>query len=200
MTYVVLDIGAGTRGFGKDLIALNRDVPLQVLCGEPEWGVGPLWRALSPSKAAALLKTGKRGTYRIESSYRRFQLPDSSLDLVTLNAPHAMTAPLVWPIHTELERCLRPGGIFFSSFPAYDMGIVPKNFIQLEKGRWGFRPWWVEIEGHKLPPKSPTRFPQSFTVRDNIFGHRFGNPRARGSSYVYSGGISPGWVLWQKPE
>ena len=199
MTYVVLDIGAGSRAFGADLKACNPKIPMLVLCGEPHWGIGPFFKAIPSEGVGQLLRDGSTGVKRIISSYERFEVPDESLDLVTLNSPHPLYFMFLRKMYLELRRCLKPGGLFFSSFPAHEMATVPKDFVHLQSGRWGLRPEWIEIDCELAPTRAPVRFPQSTTLRSNIREHAFGDPASRGSSYIYFDGISPGWNLWQKP-
>lgn len=199
MTYVVLDIGAGSRAFAIDLRWFNRPQKMLILCGEPEWGLGPFFRGVSPKKVAPLIKQGRSGIHKITASYDAFGVPDGSLDMVSLNAPHPMNWLRMDGIDAELDRCLKPGELFFSSYPRYHMGGIPKAFSLIEKGRWNKRPDSVRVDRALLPKSAPNRFPQSPTVSGNIRAHAHGHECLRSSHYAYHDGISPGWMLWQKP-
>ena len=195
MSYVVLDIGAGSRLFGSHLAGLNHHTKMLVLCGEPGWGIGPFFRPISTEKALRLMGRGATGVKRIVAEYENFGLPDSCLDLVTLNAPHPLMPSYV---ASELTRCIKSGGLFFSSFPKYDFGNVNEDFCLVAEGRWRHDARSVCIPDAVLPNGRPVCFPQSPTVRSNIMEHAFGNPRSRGSGYIYFDGISPGWRVWRK--
>lgn len=198
MAYAVLDIGAGSCVFAKELRSLNRRVPMLVLCGEPRWLDLPFFRALSPEKACSMLQNGSKGVKHLNASYEKFGLPAASLDMVTLNCPHPFSIGAVGKMGSELERCLKPGGIFFSSFPAFDLARVPEHFVHLADGGW-MHGKHVRLDTYLLPKGAPSLIPQSPVLRSNIRTHRFGNPQAGGSGYLYHDGIRPGWKLWQKP-
>ncbi|GEM_PF-4198896 len=200
MTYVVLDIGAGSRAFAKELCSKNRWLQMSVLCGEPYWGPLSFLSVARPSKVSSLLATHKRGIWRVHASFGNFMLPDESLDLVTMNAANPMDFMSASKVHLELSRCLRPGGLFFSSFPAYPVGTIPKDFVCIGRGDWKHDPQEVTIPRHMLPKGAPSVFPQSRVIRSNIRLHRNGLHRTQPSGYLYKDGISPGWELWQKPE
>ncbi len=195
MSYVVLDIGAGSRAFGKDFSRLNRGTRMLVLCGEPEWGFGPLFRPISEQKVQTLIGCESTGVKRVVAEYEAFGLADNSLDLVTLNAPHPFMPSNV---ASELSRCVKSGGLFFSSFPKYDFGNVGDDFSLVAEGRWRHDTRTICVRDATFPSGRTIYFPQSPTVRSNIIEHAFGNPRSRGSSYIYFDGISPGWRLWRK--
>jgi len=199
MAYVVLDIGAGSRAFGAALQSANRNIPMLVMCGEPAWGIGPFLKACAPRKISRLLRQGKTGVIRIRSSFGQFELEDESLDLVTLNCPHPFDFLGRPKIHNELSRCLKPGGMFFSSFPMIDVADMSGHFTLIESGGWGEHEC-LAIDPSLLPASAPYRFPQSLILAHNIHVHRHGDPRSGGSSYIYRDGINPGWNLWQKPS
>jgi len=197
MVFTVLDIGAGSCAFAKDFARANHSVPMAIFCGEPAWGLGPFFRPISLKKRDRILNRKSTGVWRVVSAYAKFQLPDESLDLVTLNAPHpfmgfGMTSRMV----PELARCIKPGGLFFSSYPRTDSGFVPRNFELLSEDHWYKLD--EEVIFQKLP--EPNRFPQSPTVSHNMRVHRYGDPLARGTAYTYYSGISPGYRLWRKPQ
>lgn len=197
MVYTVLDIGAGSRAFGKWLVRANRNIPMSVFCGEPEWGRGPFGGPISEGRSDRVLACEILGVWRIISEYAHFQFPDESLDLVTLNAPHPFWFQECGKMPPELQRCLKPGGLFFSSYPATDIGLVPTDFELLAEGRWHKPGQGVTFA--EMPMDRPSRFPQSPTVTHNMRVHWYGDPHAVGTSYIYFGGISPGYRLWRKP-
>jgi len=199
MAYVVLDIGAGAPTFAQDLRSRNPATKMLVFCGEPQWGIGPFFRAISSERIERLLVEKKAGVHRITATYAKFNLPDESLDLVTLNSPHPFFFGSVAPIVHELRRCLKPGGLFFSSFSLMDLARVPEEFEEIGKGRWDYDTPCIDVSLGKSSRVSSVRFPQSPTLSSNIREHRFGDPRAHGSEYLYADGISPAWVAWEKP-
>ncbi|HEV7121234.1 MAG TPA: hypothetical protein VGN56_00240 [Candidatus Paceibacterota bacterium] len=201
MTYIVLDIGAGSRAFGLDLAIHNRTIPMSIFCGEPRWGIGPFSRAISEKNKDEIIEQHRRGVWRLISRYQRFAFEDASLDLITLNAPHPFHGfRMQVPLAKEIDRCLRPGGMFFSSYPRTDFGAVLKGYELLIEGSWGHGGKPITFPAWKLPAGVPTRFPQSPTIIHNIRVHQHGNPRAMGTQYIYFDGISPGYRLWKKPE
>lgn len=200
MAYVVLDIGAGSRAFAKDLQWHNRSRRMLILCGEPQWGVGPFFRGASSKKVTALIEQRRSGIYKMTASYAAFGVPNGSLDMVTLNAPHPMSWLCMDTIEVELDRCLKPGGLFFSSYPRHHMGGVPKTFGLIGEGRWHRESESVRVNHLLLPSGAPYQFPQSPTVSGNIRAHARGHESLRSSNYVYHDGIAPGWKLWQKPQ
>jgi hypothetical protein len=104
-----------------------------------------------------------------------------------------------WGIVPEIQRCLKKGGLFFSSWPKIPWNDVPTGFSLVKEGQWS-RVWKnAKIPKALLPNGSPTTFPLSPFIQANIIAHRYGNPRRHGSSYIYFDGISPGYSLWQKP-
>ena len=199
MTYVVLDIGAGSRAFGMDFRAMNPKTPMLVLYGEPQWGLGPFFKPLRPEQVPRLIQSGATGVKRIISEFSSFAVPDESLNLVTLNSPHPFDIVFFGRFSHELQRCLKPGGLCFSSYSKFDMARVPESFLKLSHGRWAQRTAHIEIDSALLPTNTPNRFPQSFTLESNIRAHRSRDRDSFSSSYIYHDGISPGWCLWQKP-
>ncbi|MGE5541051.1 MAG: class I SAM-dependent methyltransferase [Bacillota bacterium] len=199
MVYTVLDIGAGSLAFAKDFQRLNRETPMLILCGEPQWGLGPFFKPLPPERLTQVLKARRPGIHRITSQYEKLEVADESLDLVTLNAPHPFCVRPTQMLAFELARCLKPGGLFFSSYPRYDLGRVTQDFQLVTHGKWrGI--YEATALSEELVPEHPARiFPQSPVIAHNIRVHRHGDPLARGTSYVYFDGISPGYALWQKP-
>lgn len=195
MTYTVLDIGAGSSAFGRDLVRWNRSVPMSVFCGEPWWFFP---RPISETRKQRILARGLRGIWRVTSRYSEFGFPDESLDLVTLNAPHPFTAPDSSFLN-ELDRCLKPGGLFFSSFPRWSL-VEPRHFSLLIEGAWkqGGKEGGRMLQ-QDYPDVAPTAFPCSPCIMSNIVTHRYGDARSYGSSYIYWDGISPGYKVWRKP-
>ena len=195
MTYVVLDIGAGARAFGLDLARLNPQKRMLVFCGEPSWGWGPFFRPITLERAEGLISQNVRGVKRIDASYDDFRLSAHSLDLVTLNSPHPFSSVFMRNMERELERCLKPGGLFLSSYPRYDLGRQPGNFELLAEGRWERRSNVTQA----LDEVVSFIFPQSPILKQNIRVHTWGDPRSLGTSYIYYDGILPGYRLWRKP-
>ncbi len=196
MPFAALDIGAGSTEFARIFCRKNARLKTTFFCGEPEWRFSPF--KLSQEKKLSVLRAGKRGIYKVQGTYRSFSFPEQSLDLVTLNAPHPFSLNALSGIGAELDRCLKPGGFFFSSFPRMDLGLVPNSFTLLHRGYWEKLGEIAALSVSNLVvPK--LFFPQSNTIWANMYTHRFGNPHKYGSGYLYSDGIAPGYRLWQKP-
>jgi SAM-dependent methyltransferase len=112
MSKLMLDIGAGGSSFARLFRKYNPHLDVTVLCGEPSW------RWLQRLSFGGSVKA-------VESTYNKFAVADDSLDIITLNAFHPYFPP--HGIETEVLRCLKKGGLFFSAHPA---GMVPKVSLQ----------------------------------------------------------------------
>ena len=202
MSYTVLDIGAGSKFFAKALRKRNPKIDMLVLCGEPYWEdiihYASL-RVVSREKTSRLLNKGDTGVYRVKASYEDFKLPENSLDLVTLNCPHPFGGPKKEMV-SELERCLKPGGLLFSSHVAFDVGQYPASFELITAGRWKGIKTAIDVSGGPLPESVARVFPQSWNMTHNILAHKNRDPFTKGIDYVYCNGISPFWKLLQKPK
>ena len=203
MTHVALDIGAGSKAFGRALRRYNPDVKMLVLCGEPHWETklfGSLIYVISREKAVRLINAGRTGVYRIEAAYEDFRLPDESLDLVTINSPHPLI-PISMEMINEVERCLKPGGLYFSSYPLYDPNRYPKSFKKIAEGPWGKAARVLRLEDETEFKSAFKIFPPGPILVSNIQTHQ--NRRDEypyyGVGYIYSTGIKPRWQLWRKP-
>lgn len=104
MCKILLDIGAGGSSFVKYLRNYNSNLDVYFLIGEPEYD--KLWDCKI---------SWWRRIKKIQASYHDFGVRSSSLDFVTLNAPHPLV-PLTG-FNEELVRCLKKGGYFISAHP-----------------------------------------------------------------------------------
>ncbi len=110
MTRVLLDIGAEGVAFARRFIFANQRQNLILLCGNMRFkGV---WNGED---------MGSGSIRKIHAWYDSFNVPDTSLDVVTMNSfnPGSGTPQ---GISRELYRALKPGGIFFS---AHQAGLHP---------------------------------------------------------------------------
>ncbi len=145
MTGVLLDIGAGNKTFVRTFRKLNPHAALTFLCGEPEFC----------GEWDGQVVEGR--TQNIFAYYDNFNVPDASLNMVTLNGFHPFSLPC--GIGKELVRCLKPGGMFFSAHPAamhpcldpYEFDIIvygvtptgePQYDLRFQQVRKGFRRWF----------------------------------------------------------
>lgn len=220
MTYTVLDIGARDKKFARSLMKENKHAEMLIFCGEPGWSLmRPSFleastsfdlldffmyyrnffrRPASQEKVSRYLNNKHSGVYFIEGTYESFNLPDNSLDLVTLNAPHPFSPPGM-EMKEELIRCLKPGGLFFSSFPLCDVAKIPESFIKVAEGRWRRPGSLVRLEEesyHEFPFRV---FPQSPVIESNIRTHQGNRHIGNIVGYIYSNGINPRWQIWRKP-
>jgi hypothetical protein len=117
MGRLMLDIGAGGSSFARLFRKYNPHLNATVFCGEPGWtwtqGIG-FWGSVK----------------KIDACYNAFNLPDESLDIVSLNAFHPYCAPR--DIESEVLRCLKKGGLFFSAHP---VGLMPSVSLEGKKNR-----------------------------------------------------------------
>jgi len=188
-TMVVLDIGAGSKYFARRLRAFNPLLSMYILCGEPTWqGV---WK--NDEKVTGQIK-------KIRAAYKHFNVPDSSLDLVTLNAFHPLMPP--HGIHAELKRTLRPGGIFINAHPVgYSLAPDEDAFIRVQNEGCDFftfskvkryRGFFLTPYCHIKLSEGTLIYPASWTIRERITELSFAaDQRCGSSSYVYSNTISP---------
>lgn len=220
MAYTVLDIGAGCKTFARALKKVNKHAEMLVFCGEPGWSLrnsgfleaitsddmfdlSMYWwnlfrRPITKEETLYFLNNEHSGIYFIEATYESFNLPDNSLDLVTMNAPHPFDVPGL-EMKQELLRCLRPGGLFFSSFPQHDVAKIPESFIKVVEGAWG-SPGSLARLNDDNSSKRPFRvFPQSPDVESNIRTHQDNEHIGNTMEYIYSNGINPRWQVWKKP-
>ncbi len=183
---VMLDIGAGNTKFVRSYRRYNSKQSLMYLCGEP--GFSDPWRK---GKLLANPKKGK--IVKVRASYDDFGLPDDSLDIVSLNAPHPFCPPC--GIGKELVRCLRSGGLFFSAHPVgWHPKLPPEEFYEVlfpAKGEGETKPevyfrryGWDRIDIHLDIGGGPVIvYPASPTLRNRLTQ----GMRTNDISYVYSG-------------
>ena len=166
MTKVLLDIGAGGVAFVHAFKMHNAQYNLSFLCGDPRFK--NVWNGTCI----------QGGIQKVCAWYENFNVPDRSIDVVTLNAH----SPISFSTHliAELKRVLKPGGIFFSAHP---VGLHPRlptddfslvavetrhsNMVtelpfQQDRGLWQ---WSVVID---LPNKNVIIYPASPLIRDRM--------------------------------
>lgn len=203
MRSVILDIGAGSRYFARRLRWRNWKKPQLIFCGEP-WEDRHWKKDVDSSQIRNHIKNGKRGIFRVHSGYDKFDFEDASLDMVTLNAPHVLMPPN--GIELELIRCLKPGGIFFFSYPI-EFGLsasLKETFELLTRERFQDTSLinLEEVQGYPshlpnvITPSSVMKYNIQENIRRKIPGYR--NPT--GMSYIYrESHLINGYEVWQKP-
>ena len=212
MVFTVLDIGAGSLEFARRFARKNWSKRMLIFGGEPRWNQFSLPRNIvSGTEAARFMAHGRIGEYRIVSKYDSFAFANNSLDMVTLNAP-APPFGLPFGVETELERCLKPGGMFFYAYPLLFYPIpLPSHFECLSEGFWSEQGSALQLDKVGLPCGAPTKFPASRTIRWNLkmqwfrvhdpqaYEYYFARTGRSKSSCVYwKSGVHPGFQLWIK--
>lgn len=201
MSFVILDIGAGSRAFARCLRLRNWGKRLLVFCGEPHWNPWS-WGYVEPKRAAEFIAAGAAGAYKIDSKYAAFQFADESLDMVTVNAPHPL-AP-AGGIGREADRCLKKDGLIFFASPLYtNSGELPRGRFELVcKNAWK-NSRTLDFSKEALPVGAPTRIPPSFVMRNAMWAKRLQDrnphePLGTNSYMYHQTGVSPKYELWRK--
>lgn len=203
MRSVILDIGAGSKYFARRLWWRNWKKPQLIFCGEP-WE-RPHWkRDIDSHQIRNFIKNDKRGIFRIRSGYDTFDFEDASLDMVTLNAPHVLMPPR--GIEPELIRCLKPGGIFFFSYPIeFGLSASLKEAFELLTRERFHDTSLINLEKvHGYPSHLPNVITPSsvmkYNIRENIRRKIPGYRNSMGMSYIYrESRLINGYEVWQKP-
>ncbi|MBI3572064.1 class I SAM-dependent methyltransferase [Candidatus Kaiserbacteria bacterium] len=201
MACVLLDIGAGSKEFVRRLWWRNWNCPLLSFCGEPSWEyLKPL--VISRERAARLIAQGGTWSYHVVSRYSAFAFDDATLDVVTCNAP---LSPFHLPfrMEKELERCLKPGGIFFYSYPSPQMYLPLKleqrGFTQIAIGHFADDQSPVRLKD-LVPDWAPSVFPPSDIIKQSLvekIERRNEFEGTRSSSYVYArSAVCPTYEVW----
>jgi SAM-dependent methyltransferase len=139
MVKVLLDIGASSRVFAKHFHLSNPSQSYTILCGSERFEGE--WSGLRESGHSAM----------IHASYSAFNVPDASLDIVTLNdCDHLLC---VDDFAGELVRTLKSGGFFIS---AHKGGLHPhfKENVLIPMS------FYVPIDSHALSIVSDLEFEQ----------------------------------------
>ena len=209
---VILDIGAGGLSFAKDLVKNNKDKNLVVFCGEPNWMPSPrdyYNKILNQYNSNKFIESETKGIYRVNSKYDQFRFGDETLDMVTVNSPSPITPPD--GIESELDRCLKPGGIFYYGHSTYIDLEMPKSFELVREGGYpdfSLRNWWNSFQfdiSNDLKDYScdvPTILTASPVLESNIIELNF---RINNSDYKKSKGyiydripLCPNYQVWVK--
>ncbi len=202
MAKVLLDIGAGDTSFVKDFRSYNPKLQFLYLCGDKRFQGS--WNA----------DATRPGIQKLFALYNAFNVPDQSLDIVTVNGVNPFWGG-THGIEAELVRTLRPGGLFFAAHP---IGLSPRldeqvfrpmlfpvhkdgpAFVRVGFGKRGtFFPRWVSL--FVLPNGAEVEYPASPTIRDRITYLHLKEmgmaPPSRG--YIYRGtDESPTVRVWVK--
>lgn len=206
MAKVLLDIGAGNTSFVKNLKSYNPKLRFLYLCGDRR--LKGLWNG----------DATHAGVRKIFALYSAFNVPDQSLDAVTLNGLNLFDGG-THGIEAELIRTLKPKGLFFAAhpiglFPRLDedifkpvlftecTGMLSTIFASAGFSRRGliFSRWSSLIV---LPDCTKVEYPASPTIRDRImylsFKERGITPPSQG--YIYRGtDKQPSVRVWMKQE
>lgn len=169
MVKVLLDIGAGDTSFAKDFKSFNPRLKFLYLCGDKRFQGS--W---SGDAASA-------GVRKMFALYSAFNVPDQSLDIVTLNATNLFEGSTKG-IESELVRTLKPGGVFFAAHPIgmsphidehiFKPVLFPKHedgstFVRVGFGKRGvFFPRWTSL--FVLPNGAEVEYPASPAIRNRI--------------------------------
>ncbi len=166
MAKVLLDIGAGGETFVRAFKEHNAQYGLSYLCGDVRFS--NVWNG-----------TCVQGDIQqVYACYENFNVPDASIDVVTLNAHSPVSFSL--RLIAELKRVLKFGGVFFSVHPAGlhprlpsdDFASVPLETLhggsgtelifQQDRGLWR---WSITID---LPNTNVIVYPASPLIRDRM--------------------------------
>lgn len=199
---VILDIGAQSKYFARCLRISNLNIRQLIFCGEPKWKGGD--NPIPSSWIPELIAKKAKGIFPVVSHYNKFDFPDASLDMVTLNAPYLMMPPR--GIEKELVRTLKPGGIFFFAYPVQfsPMEFPPDTFILRKRGIFhdvGLIDL-AEIPG--FPRHLPSQIWPSKVMKDNIkealLRRHYPDFRlGKSISYMYHDvDLVNGYQIWQK--
>jgi hypothetical protein len=166
---VLLDIGAGDMSFAKDFRSSNPKYKCLYFCGDKHFKGS--WNGDSASA----------GIRKMFALYNAFNVPDTSLDIVTLNGFNPLSG-LLRGIESELARTLKSGGVFFSAHPIgmhprlseslftrvlfseYGKGSVVDS-VGFGKSGTFFPRWTCPLV---LPNGVEVEYPASPTIRDRI--------------------------------
>lgn len=199
---VILDIGAQSKYFARCLRISNLNIRQLIFCGEPKWRGGD--NPIPSSWIPELIAKKAKGIFPVVSHYNKFDFPDASLDMVTLNAPYLMMPPR--GIEKELVRTLKPGGIFFFAYPVQfsPMEFPPETFILRKRGIFHDTGLidLAEIPGYPrhLPSQIWPSKVMKYNIREawkrsNISGYR----NRMGNAYMYRDmPLVNGYQIWQK--
>lgn len=157
MVQLLLDIGAGGSSFVRRLRGRNAHLKMSFLCGEPEY-----------EKNLPDLAPVPRKIEMVQALYDRFGFESGMLDIVTLNAPHPLSA--LAGLENELVRCLKQGGFFISAHPIGNHpGITSRSLEEVGTFLFSRVSWWSGYEAQiVLGTYGAIRYPVSRTILERL--------------------------------
>lgn len=212
---VGLDIGAGNKSFAKKLVNNNSNLEMIIFCGEHVWNnfFDKFNKINFENEANKIILNNKKGIYLIDDSrYTHFNLPDNSLDFVTVNSPHPISLisnnyNQAFIIQPELDRCLKNGGIFFFGHSTHISLKLSDNYKLISEGFYEnkgifFNKHQVDLSSNINLKSLPKIYPASQVIQSNINEFRMqqlGVNNNFGREYIYNViSLYPNYKLWQK--
>lgn len=221
---IALDIWAGNTSFWKEFKRLNSEVKT-VICWDPNMKkdfVQPDWlislprsiahnvsifcsrfsKILSREEIEEVIQESRKWVFKTLATYGNTQLPDESVDIITLNSPHPITPPSNKDF-SEFQRVLKKGWVFYfwhstdikTEFDEEKMTLVWQGWFYYDGGHI-----WI-LDGHNLI------FPMSPVIKSNVLT-LYLRDRFRGRGYgidtwfMYSENwgirLHPNWKAWVK--
>lgn len=153
MTKVLLDVATDSHDFAKLIRRLNKSLGMTFLCGQQHWN-GKWDGQPFPNKIR-----------QVTGGFRSIDVPDESLDIITLNANPQLDAAGNKHFSKQVLRCLKKDGYLIST----QVGLIPA--VTMDKN---FRP---VLQGQHFVPENnlpvcilalgdvTIRYPASSTVR-----------------------------------
>lgn len=199
---VILDIGAGSKYFARRLWWNNLRLKLLIFCGEPNWRT-VFCGVPNNDQVSEIIINGSCDIHLVTSSYNSFQFDHSSLNMITINAPHPFMMP--HGIEEEIIRCLKVGGIVFYSYPTklYSLKLPKDDFQLIGKDRF-LNTSTIDLGKHDLfPSHLPTKITPSMVVKSSIveseIRQKMPTLAYRSPSYLYSNmKLCPSYELWRR--
>jgi len=217
---IALDIGAGNTTFGRDLRRLNPQIGT-VICADPyiekkyeeynsiglllgttvhniRVALSKLTKVSTSREVEEVIQNSKKGVFKAIATYENTWLPDESVDIVTLNSPHPLTAPSGSDFD-ELSRILKRWGIFYFGHSTDIHHAFDEGQMKLI-GKWGFSRSIQEA----VMEKQNLVFPMSPVIRSNVKTKYFRDAWYGASSinYIYQRNwgprLNPNWKAWIK--